>query len=155
MQIPKHYKNNCFAKKTSNSTEVIVLQHPVHTKKDIFKKIFGKNKEDSKKVWEAINAIINNNKNTKKSRQISSYINNVITTDDKAIANHFNKFFTSIADKLIKKISQTNRAYHDYLKNPNEKSLFMHPVNPEEIEKVIKSLKVNKAKRNSLCRFVS
>ena len=94
---------------------------------------------------EAIDAIINNNKNTQKSRQISSYINNVITTDDKAIANHFNKFFTSIADKLIKKISQTNRAYHDYLKNPNEKSLFMHPVNPEEIEKVIKSLKVNKA----------
>ena len=108
MQIPKHYKNNCFAKKTSNSTEVIVLQYPVHTKKDIFKKIFGKNKEDSKKVWEAINAIINNNKNTKKSRQISSYINNVITTDDKAIANHFNKFFTSTADKLTLSLPMTS-----------------------------------------------
>ena len=60
-------------------------------KERYFKKFFEKNK-DSKKVWEAINAIIDNNKNTQKSRQISLYINNVITTDDKAIANHFNKF---------------------------------------------------------------
>ena len=79
------------------------------------------------------------------SRQISLYIKNVITTDDKAIAIHFNKFFTSVADALIKKIPQTNCAYHDYLKNPSQKSLFMHPANPEYIEKIIKSLKVNKA----------
>ena len=101
--------------------------------------------KDSKKIWEAIKAIIDNNKNTKKSRQISLYVNSVITTDDKAIANHLKKFFTSITNKLIKKIPYANRAYHDYLKNPNEKSLFMPPANPEETEKVIKFLKVNKA----------
>ena len=50
-----------------------------------------------------------------------------------------------MADTLIKKIPQTNCAFHHYLKYPNEKSLFMHPANPEEIKKVIKSLKVNKA----------
>ena len=38
-------------------------------------------------------------KTQKKSRQISLYTNNVITTDDKTIANHFNKFFTTIVDK--------------------------------------------------------
>ena len=111
----------------------------------ILKCFFEENKKDSKKVWEAINAIINNNTNAQKSPQIILYKNNVITTDDKALANHFNKFFTSIADKLIKKISQTNHAYHDYPKNPNKKSLLMHPANPEEIEKVIKTLKVGKA----------
>ena len=58
--------------------------------------------------------------------------------------NSFNKSFISIANKLIKKIPQTNQTYQDYLKNPNEKSLFMHPANPKEIEKVIKSLKENK-----------
>ena len=58
--------------------------------------------------------------------------------------NSFNKFFTSIANKLTKKIPQTNQTYHDYLKNPNEKSLFMHPANPKEIEKVTKSLNENK-----------
>ena len=72
-------------------------------------------------------------------------MNNVITTDNKAIANHFNKFFTSIVDKLIKKIPQKSCAYHDHLKSPNKKSLFMHPANPKKIEKVIKSLEVNKA----------
>ena len=102
-------------KKNSNSTEIIVLQYPAYTKKDILKIFFEENKKDSKKVWEAINAIINNKK-TKKSWQISSYINNVFTTDHKAIANHFNKFFTSKPYKLITKILQTNCAYHDYLK---------------------------------------
>ena len=65
----------------------------------------------------------------------------VITTDGITKANHFNKFVISIADKLIKKIPQTNRAYH----NPNKKSFIMHPANPYDIEEVIKSLKVNKA----------
>ena len=100
-----------------------MLQYPTYTKKDILKKFLKKIKKDSKKVWEAINTIINNNKNTK-----SLCINNVITTYDKAITSHFNKFFTSMAYKLIKKIPQTNCTYHNYLKNPNEKSLFMHPV---------------------------
>ena len=85
----------------------------------------------------------------------------VITTDGITIANHFNKFVISIAHKLIKKIPQTNRAYH----NPNKKSFIMHPTNPYDIEEVIKSLKLNKAigpnnippvtLRNSLIRFVS
>lgn len=35
---------------------------------------------------------------TQKSHQIGLYIKNVITTDDKVTANHFNMFFTSIAD---------------------------------------------------------
>ena len=165
MQIPKHYKKYCLAKKNSNSTGISVLQYPAYTKKDIFKKKIEENKKDSKKVWEAINAIIINNTNAQKSPQIILYKNNVITTDDKALANHFYKCFTSIADKLIKKIPQTNHAYYDYPKNPNKKSLLMHPANPEEIEKVIKSLKVGKAVqqnsispvilRNSLSHFVS
>ena len=104
-----------------------------------FKNFFEENKKDSKKLWEATNAIINNNKNTKKSLHVSLYINNVITTDDKVIANHFDKIFISITDKLIKKTPETNHAYHNYLKYPNKELLFIHPANPEEFEKVIKS----------------
>ena len=58
MQIPKHYKKYCFAKKNSNSTGISVLQYPAYTKKDILKKKIEENKKDSKKVWEAINAVI-------------------------------------------------------------------------------------------------
>ena len=59
MQIPR-----IALQKNSNSTEIVVLQYAVYTKKDIFKKKLKKIKE-SKKVWDAINAIINNNKNKK------------------------------------------------------------------------------------------
>ena len=85
---PKTLQKKLLCKKNSNFTEIIVLQYPAYAKKDTLK-IFLKKIKDSEKVWEAIKAIIDNNKNTKKSRQISLYINSVITTDDKDIDNHF------------------------------------------------------------------
>ena len=138
MQNPRHKKTAAQKKFKLYKNHRVTISRLY--KERYFKNFFEENEKDSKKVGEAINAITNNNKNTKK-----IHIKNVITTDDKAIVIHFNKFFISVADTLIKKIPQTNRAYHDYLKNPNEKSLFMHPANPEEIKKIIKSLKVNKA----------
>ena len=102
-----------------------------NTNKYISKKNFEEYEKDPKRYGKLLMQSLIITKTHKKSRQTSLYINYVITTDDKAIANHFNKFFTAIADKLIKKIPQTNRAYHDYLKNSNEKSLFMHPANPD------------------------
>ena len=115
MQISRHYKKNYFAKKSSNSIEIIVLQYPAYTEKDILKFFLKKIKKTQKRYGKLLmQSLIT--ENTKKSWQISSYINNVFTTDDKAIANHFNKFFTSIPYKLKTKILQTNCTYHDYLK---------------------------------------
>ena len=47
-----------------------MLQYLAYTKKDISKFFVEENKKDSKMVWEAINAIINNSKNTQISQQI-------------------------------------------------------------------------------------
>ena len=47
-----------------------MLQYLAYTKKDILKFFVEENKKDSRMVWEAINAIINNNKNTQISQQI-------------------------------------------------------------------------------------
>ena len=36
------------------------------------------------------------------------------------MANQFNNYFVTVAEKLTKTIGQTNNIYQDYLKNPNE-----------------------------------
>ena len=41
------------------------------------------------------------------------------------MANQFNNYFVKVAEKLTKKIGQTNNKYQDYLKNPNEHSIYL------------------------------
>ena len=53
MQIPRHYKKMLWKK-------IHCVTILAYAKKDIFKN-FWKKIKDSKKVWEAINAVINNN----------------------------------------------------------------------------------------------
>ena len=115
MQIPKHYKKNCFAKKIQTLQKSLCYNILLIQRK-IFKNFFLKKIKKTQKRYGKLLMQSLITENTKKSWQISSYINNVFTTDDKAIANHFNKFFTSIPYKLKTKILQTNCTYHDYLK---------------------------------------
>ena len=50
-----------------------------------------------------------NMKNTKDSNKYSPLIDKALTTIEKDIANNFNTFFTSIAQKLVKKIPLTHK----------------------------------------------
>ena len=50
-------------------------------------------------------------KNTKASNKYSLLIDKALTTNEKDIANHFNTFFTSIAQKLVKKILPTQNNF--------------------------------------------
>ena len=76
--------------------------------------------------------------------QICTYLFISIVTDNKVIANKFNNFFHSIATKIESKIIQTKTTLQDTLKNPNEKSFFIHPTTKEEIEDNIKLLNDDK-----------
>ena len=53
------------------------------------------------------------------------------------IANNFNHFFGSIAEKTKTKIISTNKQFHEYLKNPSPDSIFLTPAQPQEILKLI------------------
>ena len=57
---------------------------------------FDNNKTNSKKIWSGIRSILNM-KNTKASNKYSLLIDKALTTNEKEIANHFNTFFTSVA----------------------------------------------------------
>ena len=84
-------------------------------------------------------------KNTKASNKYSLLIDKALTTNEKDIANHFNTFFTYIAQKLVKKIPPSHNNFKSSLKNQNERSFFIGPVDIQETENIISSLQENKA----------
>ena len=48
-------------------------------------------------------------------------------TNEKDVANTFNKYFINVADNLTKDLGESDANIHDYLKNPNRNTLFTSP----------------------------
>ena len=111
-------------------------------KENYYQSFLENTKTNSKKIWSSIRSIM---KNTKANNKYSLLINKALTTNEKDIANHFNTFFTSIAQKLVKKIPPTPNNFKSSLKNQNERSFFIGPVDIQETENIISSLQENKA----------
>ena len=82
----------------------IVISHSFRIKKKI------------KKIWERIRSIVSVT-NKKSIHSINLNIDNETITDDKVFSNHFNKFFSSITGKLVRKIQNTNKTFDSYLNN--------------------------------------
>ena len=53
--------------------------------------------------------------------------------------------FFSNAKKLLKNMGETNNQFQDHLKNPKEHNLFMKETNPEEVNKYLNNIDVNKS----------
>ena len=100
-------------------------------KEDYYKSFFQDSKKDSKKIWQGIRSIVSVT-NKKSKQNINLNIDNETITDDKVSSNHFKKFFSSIAGKLIREIPNTTKIFDlYYLNKQSEKSL------PDDIEALI------------------
>ena len=70
---------------------------------------------------------------------------NVLITEPKKVANLFNDYFSTIAEKLQRNIHANNEDFNIYLNNRNEYSFFINPTNDSEIINIINSfLSLNK-----------
>ena len=114
-----------------------------HCNKDYFKSYFKNNKENSKEIWNGIRNLINI-KISKKTQQIAWNINNQTKTDDFSIVKQFNNLFTSIASKLVEKISTSQKTFNIFLGKINENAFFLSPTSTMEIEDTISSFYLNK-----------
>ena len=72
---------------------------------------FQKHAKNSKETWNKINQILNNKKSGSDNIYLSK--NGIIITDPKQVANQFNDYFVTVAEKLTEKIGQTNNKYQD------------------------------------------
>ena len=109
-----------------------------------YQKYFHEPKKNMLKTWEGIESIININKKEKKDISCLK-ADDQQATDPFVISNYFNKFFTTIAKKIESKIVQTDKKYSDFLDNPLEKTFFLTPTEPNEVQSLIKTLNLKKA----------
>ena len=113
-------------------------------KKAFFTTYFENNIANAKKLWRGINEIIHNKLN-KNNAEIYLDDNGNILTDQKTVANRFNKFYSNVADNLLNKLGESPTKYQDYLRNPNEHSIFFTETDPGEVAKIILNLDASKS----------
>ena len=114
------------------------------SKKKHFAAYFTENLNNSKKVWQGINDILRN-KNRKENSEIYLDEKGSIITDQKIVSNKFNQFYTNVARNLLKDLGETPTKYQDYLRNPNEHSIFFNETDPGEISEIISKLDISKS----------
>lgn len=73
-------------------------------------------------------------------------VNNNTVSDPQIIAETFNTYFSTIAEKTKAKLQTTETLFSNYLNNPNVNSFFMRPTTSDEIIKTI--YKLNNSKSN-------
>ena len=101
------------------------------------------NKLNLLKIWNGIREIIKIR--PKEANYVTSLqFNNTTIIDSKSIANLFNNHFTSIVKNVEQNIIASKSKHSDYLKNPCHQA-FSTPANEQEVLKIIKLLKRNKA----------
>ena len=126
-------------------------------KKSYYSKKFTNAAGNIKKTWGLINELRGKSKSNIKS---SFIVDGNLVTDRRQIADGFNAFFSSIAQKMNTKVASstlrnvdqpntTNQDYTRFLSGPkiprNVNSIFIHHCNNLEILEIIKELDNNKA----------
>ncbi len=121
------------------------IKHLTFTsRRNYCKQYFEKNVNNCRKIWKGLNEIL---KNHGKSSNEEIFLNGdgMVITDQRRVANTFNHFFTNVADNLLLKIGNTATKYQDYLKNPNEHSIFMNEIDFGEVYEILRNLDITKS----------
>ena len=127
-------------------------KHTKIAKRKYYKRYFEQYSSNSRKQWQMLNNLLN--RKTRKSAPIKLKDDNGnVTSDPKTVAETFNVYFTTIADKLKKNIrvssetdtdTDSSTDYTDTLTDSVLNSIYLEHTSPTEIENHINSLK-NKA----------
>ena len=106
-------------------------------KKEYYKKYFNKNKDNIQKIWKGIKEIINV-KSKNYDYPTSLQDGDVNITDPIAVSNSFNEYFTSIADKILKKRKyEGSKSYRDFLANRLIENFVFKECDENEIQSII------------------
>jgi hypothetical protein len=114
-------------------------------KNNYYNNLFSKFKGNSKKTWNVIKEITGQSYNSSFNK-ISLEVDNVLLEDPLKVANELNNYFLSIAETLNKNNNMPKNfnecTWKNYFKDFNvANSIFLTPVDKNELVSVIKSLK--------------
>jgi exonuclease III len=138
----------CIAKKTKyQKIKRFVDKHTKLAKNEYYKKYFDQYRDDGKKQWSMINQLLNRSTKKVKVNKLCDS-NGDIVNNPTDIAEKFNEYFSNIASNLKKKIGErtslSNTNFEKFLHPPVSNSIYLRPVEPNEVYGIIKDLK-NKA----------
>lgn len=121
-------------------------------KKFFFKNKISEVKQDSQKLWRVLNDLGCRKRAKSKGSRISLKVNDQLLTDQKEVANCFNRFFTTVADNLIKELPVQTGLYNDKLVKEYYANcgvtlggFSFNKVNETTVYKKLTDLKCNKA----------
>ncbi len=121
-----------------------VRKHVELAKQKYYTKFFNTYSDCSKKQWQMINSLMNRSK-AKVSKIKLKDANGDLIKNPTTVAEKFNDYFTTIADKLKSQIATDSDSTYDHrtmLSGSVPGSLFLKPTHAMEIDQVIKSLKL-------------
>ena len=121
-------------------------------KADYFVNVVNDNKNQPKKLWQALKDLGTSSKCVTKSNMIGLKINCDVCLDKSLIAEHFNVFFSNIAHKLVKNLPVSTGMFGmdfatDYYKrlNVTNNSFKLKHVNVELVTAILSGMNSNKA----------
>ena len=106
--------------------------------------IIESEKKNLKNMWDTIGHIINPHKMRRQTTIKKLIINNDEYSENKAIANKINEYFSTVGENLAGKFKTTN-SYKTYIKDRIPNSFYLTPTTVEETLREISKLDTNKA----------
>ena len=115
-----------------------------NSKQAFYYKYFETNWNNIKNTWKGIKFLIS-------LKFVASYVPTVLSLDNGDtitnpydIANTFNNYFTSIAETTKKSIKYSHKHFSDYFANENGSTIFLQPIDKDEMANIISSVNSNK-----------
>ncbi|XP_066921410.1 uncharacterized protein [Clytia hemisphaerica] len=113
------------------------------SKNKYIKEYFFRHKTNLSLIWKTINEITNTKTKDSSSPKLLIH-NNAHITKEEDIAELFNDFYGSIAEKTKAKIPQTNKIFTDFMGNPTNASIHLTPTTPMAVYKLIEKIDLKK-----------
>ena len=114
------------------------------SQKEYLQNYFAKNITNIKNTWKGIKSVINISASNK-SQPSSLLVNSKLISEPKLVAETFNEYFSTIAEKLQNKIKHVPKHFSSFLHNPNPYSFFIMPANVTQVINTINDLNTNKS----------
>ena len=145
----KLYKKFIKSKKREDQLQFNQIKNEItsltrKSKKEYYKNYFNTHNKNLKKIWNGIKEIINIKQKSSSSPSCLKDDDKILT-DEKEIANHFNCYFSGIAENILQNRKYEGKhTYQEYLKNPLSNSHVFFDCDPTEVECLITLLEINK-----------
>ena len=140
-------KNACLKEKFHDKYKKVrndIREITRKSQKAYLQEFFAKNIRNIKNTWKGIKSVIKIS-SSNRNQPNSLLVNNKLVSEPKQVAETFNEYFSTIAEKLQKKIKHVPKHFSSFLQNPNPFSFFIMPANVTQVINTINDLNSNKS----------